>query len=226
MIIIYGCAMRYQDLMEGVTDGRMAQGDLVTKSLRVQWDGGGYFSLIGPNAIRGASAPNVEGTTRSFFLASDDSYNDTTTDVYARWVNVAQFHETPQPWEVAWLFFRIAGKDNLAYISVKTNGWEYGIRHPSYKTVNANGDVTNDGQKILATGEFNVLAESLKTEVSVRVQQRGRQTLIQINGTQVWKRILALSIDSKLPHRGAVGWYGEDCVAELRAFTVCSGVTP
>lgn len=226
MIIIYGCVMKYQDLMEGVTDGRMAQGDLVTKSLRVQWDGGGYFAPIGSNALRGASAPNVEGTTRSFFLASDDVYDDTTTDVYARWANVAQFHESPKPWEVAWLFFRIIDKDNLAYVSVKTNGWEYGIRHPSYKTVDAEGSVINDGQKILATGEFNVLASGLKTEVSLRVQQRGRQTIITINGTQVWRRILASSIDSKLLHRGAVGWYGEDCVAELRALTVCSGVTP
>lgn len=112
--------------------------------------------------------------------------------------NLEQLRFNPEPWHCGWLVWRYRDPDNFHYLILKTNGWEYGIRHPSGK----------GGQVFLSSGDTPTYAFNWHHNVTVKSE--GRRTTIYVNGRIIHDRILNVRLHNLVPPGGRVGAYTED----------------
>jgi Domain of Unknown Function (DUF1080) len=109
----------------------------------------------------------------------------------------------PNPWEVAWLVWRLDDAEHFYYLALKPNGWEVGKRDPAYP----------GGQRFLDTGNSPSFPVG-EAWNEVRVHAVGSKFTIWIDGKK-----LSNFEDLERPYgSGHIGMYTEDARVQFRNF--------
>ncbi len=111
--------------------------------------------------------PDHDGVTRSTFVASAAETGPMLLSASLR--TDAQLRDEPNPWETAWLFWRLGATDDDRsraadpaglcsqrrglYLALKTNGWELGKFGPGYSSGLAADPQAGGCQRFMASGD-------------------------------------------------------------------------
>jgi hypothetical protein len=109
----------------------------------------------------------------------------------------------PNPWEVAWLVWRLEDAEKFYYLALKPNGWEVGKRDPSYR----------GGQRFLATGNSPLFPVG-EIWNEVRIHAAGPTFIVWVDGNE-----LTRFTDEERPYSsGHIGMYTEDARVQFKNF--------
>lgn len=150
----------------------------------VKTNGNQVLSLSSTRPIRPNQTFSALAISRK--TASNFSYTVTT-----KTVKHLRLNNSPNPWEVGWLFFRYRDLKNYYYLILKPNGYELGKKHGS------------DDQIFLVTGETPKLR--LNQNYRLKVVAKGATIKVFVDDV----KIIDFK-DSQPILSGAVGLYEED----------------
>ncbi|HEY3127892.1 MAG TPA: DUF4214 domain-containing protein [Acidobacteriota bacterium] len=145
------------------------------------------------------------GTTHSSLVMSATTFSDALISLDVRTVLQLRLGSAPNPWEVAWLFFRASNWSNCYYFMVKPNGAEL-------------GKLVNGGQVFLATTSSPTLTVGNWNHWSIDAQ--GNRFVISVDGVQVidyTDQYAAPSFSS-----GSVALYTEDAYVQFDNVSVAT----
>jgi hypothetical protein len=167
---------------------------------RVEWDGYGTIQIDMESVLLTPAAATGPSEAHSALIVTQDQYNDVSFTV--RMKNEAQLRTpTPFAWEVGQVIWNYTHHDDAYYLSLKTNGVEFGELVPP--------------DSYVALWTADTPAMKVGNWYDIRVEQLADTSSIWINGAHV----LTFVDPTPLPD-GLVGLYAGDASVRFDEFTV------
>jgi hypothetical protein len=146
-------------------------------------------------------APTSPLETHSALATSDAVFGDHVFSFTATTLDQLRTGSAPNPWEVAWAFFRFRDLENYYYFILKPNGVELGKKQGS------------DAQIFLVTRELPRLTIGERARVRIRVE--GARIRIWVDGAPAIDYV-----DPRPLPAGSVGLYEEDARVRFESVAV------